>query len=52
MFMGSMDPVDWWDTPLLNELGQNNRKTDSFTGRHTGSHQIPHHRERHIVSKD
>jgi len=46
MVMGSRDPVDWWDTPLVSEYGRDSRQTDSFTSEHIGDHRSPHHRTR------
>lgn len=46
------DLVDLWDTPLLNEHGWDNKKTNSFTGRHMGDDRSPHHRTRQIISHD
>lgn len=52
MIMGSRDPMDWWDTPLLGEHGWDKKLTDSFTGGHMGDHQSNHYRTRDIVAKD
>ena len=38
MVMGSIDLVDWWDTPLLSEHDWDDKWTDSFTGGHMEDH--------------
>lgn len=46
MVMGSRDPMDWWDAPLLSEHGRDNKNIDLFTGGHMGDHRNPHYMTR------